>query len=754
MPPPIAAARRQPRHRQALVLTALVAMLGVAAFLLVGLAGAVSPGPDFEIDGNLAQDTALDDWETVLPGPSGLGVVGVLIDDPHSKSATDPNILGMGGKFYDTSTWSIVAGSVGAAQNELVNVAVYAVPAAQSTDTNSWLVTALERTKKQGTFALWTELNQDPWDGSGVPNRTEGDLAVGYELSGNPEDAEDFEIAILVYSLLAAPTDCDVTLSGGSPTAVTPPGSGTDTCPTFNGNWQYRYLGPAGALGAIGEAQMNLVAVDSTVVADWDSFTAQGNPRDDIGEFQFAESAINLNTLGITVGCPGFGSTHAVTVASLSSTADAKDLGGPEPLPISCEITGTKYEDNNVDGLFDAGDTGIADWPISLYLDDGNGTFGVEDEPAVATTFTCGGTQIPTCPNGDSTGDYRFSGLSDGVYHVVEGDAPDGGSAADWQHQNVRSTDGTAIPPTLIQAITINAGTTSSSGNDFLNAQPPDLRVEKTDPVDPIEAGDTAEFTITVTNDGPGGATNVVMDDHLPVLDTTNAWSISGTTGGPTCGIDAPPLAGVGAPHDSGEEQHLRCTIASLADDASFSVTIQATTTGEDCGTITNTATVGADNEPAGNVGSENTDTETTTVNCPDIAAAKSGTISYTASVTNDALALATADGVTLTDNLPGDLTWEVTAITDPLKCVGQDASGLEVGDDVPGNMISCSGIELAPGASFSVSVQASISDAIADCAPEASLFDNTVTGTATNQAAADEGDDSDSAAICAVPAP
>ena len=607
-----------------------------------------------------------------------------------------------GGKFYDTATWNIGTGNVGAAQNELTNVAVYPVTSAQSSDGDDWLVLALERTKKQGTFALWLEFNQVTWDAAqaSVPTRSTGDIAVGFELSGNPEDESDFQVAVLAYDSSGAPNLCTVA-------ADDTVGPGSDPCPVYDGDWHVRYVGPAGDLGDIGAGEMNLVDVPST---DWDSYDAQGNPRDNVGPFQFAEAALNLNELGIDVGCPGFGSAHAASVASLSSTADAKDLGGPQDLPITCSIGGSKYLDVNVDGAFDAGDTKISGWPMSLYADDGDGVFDADDTQVGSTILT------------DTSGDYLFTGLSDGVYHVVEGAARDGDTADDWQHQAARSTDGTVVndangDPTIIQGIAINSSNTTSTGNDFLNAQPPDVNVSKVSfegVTTTIDSGDNAEFTITIGNDGPGTATNVSLTDNLPQLSTANAWSITTQTATDCSISDDDPAAGA---------QVLSCSISSLAAGAEYSVTVTAPTTGEDCGPIENSATVSAGNEPAGNVGEDNSDSATITVLCPDISAAKSGTITYTASVSNAAGDdVATGDEVTLTDQLPGDLTWTVTAIS----AGGDVACGLAVGDTVSGGLIDCSGIELAPGASFEVSVAASIADTTADCDP-APLLNNEV---------------------------
>ncbi len=98
-----------------------------------------------------------------------------------------------------------------------------------------------------------------------------------------------------------------------------------------------------------------------------------------------------------------------------------------------------------------------------------------------------------------------------------------------------------------------------------------------------MTAGEYASFTVTVTNNGPGAATNVDIDDALP--------------GGPSGNLvweENPDKA-----ECSITSNVLHCDIASLADDASFSVTVRALTDADDCGLLENTASADADNNPA-----------------------------------------------------------------------------------------------------------------------------------------------------------
>lgn len=121
-----------------------------------------------------------------------------------------------------------------------------------------------------------------------------------------------------------------------------------------------------------------------------------------------------------------------------------------------------------------------------------------------------------------------------------------------------------------------------------------------------------------------------------------------------------------------------------------------------------------------------------------DIEVHKSGTISYTASVSNNGPAAAT--GVVLSDDLPGALSWSVSSQSDTgVTC------------DITGNALSCAVGELANGASFSVTVTATIAEDTTACTT-ALLFNQALASTTRPQS--DTTNDSASASICALPTP
>lgn len=66
------------------------------------------------------------------------------------------------------------------------------------------------------------------------------------------------------------------------------------------------------------------------------------------------------------------------------------------------KVTGTKFEDKNGNGKFDAGDTAVANWPISLYKKIGNSWV------------------LQSTVSTDANGHYAFTGLTYGEYKITE----------------------------------------------------------------------------------------------------------------------------------------------------------------------------------------------------------------------------------------------------------------------------------------------------------------------------------------------
>lgn len=155
----------------------------------------------------------------------------------------------------------------------------------------------------------------------------------------------------------------------------------------------------------------------------------------------------------------------------------------------------------------------------------------------------------------------------------------------------------------LVSAFQSNAGNlvpddTNSSGDVFVHDRrpPADLALAMTDTPDPVAEKTPLTYTLTVTNNGPGSATEVVLTDTLPaeaVFVSASATQGSCTRGG-----------------KSRRNGTLTCDLGALAAGATASVTIVVEPARD--GMLTNTAAVSA-TQPDPNLGNNNA-TETTTV--------------------------------------------------------------------------------------------------------------------------------------------
>jgi uncharacterized repeat protein (TIGR01451 family) len=224
-----------------------------------------------------------------------------------------------------------------------------------------------------------------------------------------------------------------------------------------------------------------------------------------------------------------------------------------------------------------------------------------------------------------------------------------------------------------------------------------DLRIAKTDSTDPVIAGGTMSYTLTVVNDGPSGATNVVVTDVLPTgLTFSSATSSQGTVNNNAGTVTA--------------------NLGNMANGATATITINVNVSPTATGTLSNTATVTGTQTDDDNT--NNSDTETTAINSQvDLAVTKTdglttvisgNSLTYTIIVTNNGLSQAT--NVNLTDALPSTLTYTSHTVS--------QGTGT-----ITGQNFSAALGTLAPGASATITVTAAVS--------------GTATGTISNTASA-----------------
>jgi uncharacterized repeat protein (TIGR01451 family)/MYXO-CTERM domain-containing protein len=262
-------------------------------------------------------------------------------------------------------------------------------------------------------------------------------------------------------------------------------------------------------------------------------------------------------------------------------------------------------------------------------------------------------------------------------------------------------------------AASLNNGS-PSTGPVVITVNCPALAITKTADAGTVNAGEDIGYTITVTNNGDGVAFDVEMTDILPT-DPGLDWSFDSVTGGWDCGIVGGTLTCGGNGFD-------------LDDGDSASVHISSPTTTDTCGTVANSASVDASNNTVVTAGPVYI-----TVDCPGIQVEKEADddtvdagepIGFNITVWNNGPGV--AKDVVLTDDLPGDVDWQIDGGSGAQFC------------EISGGTLTCEFGDMSPGegqgASYTVHVSADTD--YTDCA----TLDNTAVVTISNG----PGDDDD----------
>ena len=279
----------------------------------------------------------------------------------------------------------------------------------------------------------------------------------------------------------------------------------------------------------------------------------------------------------------------------------------------------------------------------------GNGPLNAGATATFSITVTAGGTGSSsnvTLSDTLPSGTWTFGGanaaqcsIASGVLSCSFGTMASGTSKAVTLS---RATIGSDCPSITNPGATVSATGDTNTGNNstgpvtiIVNCQP-DVTVTKSGN-GPLSAGTTATFTITVTAGGTGSSSNVTLSDTLP----TATWTLGGADAA-SCSITAGALS---------------CAFGTMASGTSKVVTLSRATTGGDCPSIANTATVSATGDTNTN---NNSASATITVNCaPDVSIVKSGSTAVSAggdatfTITVSAGGTGPSSNVTVTDTLP-----------------------------------------------------------------------------------------------------
>ncbi len=267
---------------------------------------------------------------------------------------------------------------------------------------------------------------------------------------------------------------------------------------------------------------------------------------------------------------------------------------------------------------------------------------------------------------------------------------------------------GAAIGVDIVNTATKTSTTPDDdSTNDTASTTTPvttvaDVSIDKTLLTDPLVPGQSAQYELVVTNDGPSSADSVVITDSVPV-----GLTITGT------------VTTQGSCTDDGIS--LTCTAGTVAAGGSVTVTVNVDVASDVTGDIVNTATVDStitDPDP-----SNNSDTTTDApVPSADLVITKTTAtgalvpgrdVDYVLSVDN--AGPSDAHDVVVTDVMPAGLT-ATAAVPSQGTC------------DIVGDTVTCDGGSLAAGASFTISISADIDPGVAGSVTNTASVESTTT--------------------------
>lgn len=216
-------------------------------------------------------------------------------------------------------------------------------------------------------------------------------------------------------------------------------------------------------------------------------------------------------------------------------------------------------------------------------------------------------------------------------------------------------TEGTILNSAVISADQADPDTSNNSANERTTVAQPtqaDLRVIKTDSVDPVKVGDPVDYRITVINDGSDPATSVWLTDNLP-----SSVSIVNVLGAP-CSVSGQTVSCELGTLNSGQAEEV-------------TITVKPTSTGE----IVNRVSVGAEEDDPNTTNNTAAEPTTVTPRTADLSVIKDDTVDpatqsvpfdYELTVRNDGPDL--VENVTVRDVLPESVNF-VAAWTNAGSC-------------------------------------------------------------------------------------
>lgn len=461
---------------------------------------------------------------------------------------------------------------------------------------------------------------------------TEGDGTPGVQSSATVDDVDVALGSDLVGLLLLLGIEADTIAStaeiGGSCGALMPEGSTTLENATLDGS-------VPGLLGldvdlAVNPAPNTVLLAGNVDIGGGEIvdirlvLNEQIVSGDGVATSEVTVNAIHLTASGLDIGLGlGLDADIIIGQSQASATCDLADVAitmtdNPDPVTEGESLTYTLNVSNS--GPDEAGNVQVTDLlPAGLGFDSATPTQGSCQENAGVVDCDLG----DLANGGDATITLVVTPSAAGL---VTNEAMVSTSAADTNTGNNSASESTTVAATV---------TTS------------DLSISKSASPDPVMAGETLTYTVTVSNAGPDDAPDVAITDILPA----NVTFQSATASQGSC------------QHNAGT---VNCMFGTVANGGSASATIMVVP--QVPGDLSNTATVAAGNDdPAPD---DNTSTVTTTVEAAttssDLSIGLSAspdpvtvgeTLTYTVMVNNGGPD--DAPDVTMTNTLPGDVTFQ-----------------------------------------------------------------------------------------------
>ncbi|ACU63175.1 T9SS C-terminal target domain-containing protein [Chitinophaga pinensis] len=270
----------------------------------------------------------------------------------------------------------------------------------------------------------------------------------------------------------------------------------------------------------------------------------------------------------------------------------------------------------------------------------------------------------------------------------------------------------------------------SSTTTDITPVPTADIAVVKATTATTFAPGEDVTYTITVTNNGPSDAANVVVTDNAPAGTTIKSWAAAVTTGT----VTLPAASGAG---------NISQTIAKVPNGAVVTYTVVVATPSSFTANLSNTASGSSDaTDP---VPANNNSTTTGIAPSPkaDIAVVKSTTassfapgedVTYTITVTNNGPS--DAASVVVADNAPAGTTiksWTAAVTTGTVTLPATSGTGNinETITNVPNGAVVTYTVVVATPASFTANLSNTASGSSDATDPVPANNNSTTTGIA-----------------------